>query len=237
MKARFLFLIPMIAVLGACDRIPGKPEPEERWKPPSANLDFDDLYAQNCAGCHGLEPGDLAASRPMDPLYVRFAGRENLRRITAEGVPGTTMPGFLESEGGALTEAQVGAIVDGIVNRFGDFPVPDPLPPYAAGAGDASAGLITQGVFCASCHGADGAGGPKAGSIVDPAYLSLVTDQSLRSTIVAGRPELGMPDFTGYVPDRLPTEKEIADIVAWLSSKRPANAQVSANTTSSQPIE
>ena len=34
-----------------------------------------------------------------------------------------------------------------------------------------------------------------SGSIVDPSYLALVSDQSLRSTIIAGRPDLGMPDW------------------------------------------
>ena len=33
-----------------------------------------------------------------------------------------------------------------------------------------------------------------AGSLVDPSYLALVNDQTLRSTIIAGRPDWGMPD-------------------------------------------
>ena len=37
--------------------------------------------------------------------------------------------------------------------------------------------------------------GRRAGSIVDPAYLALVSDQALRTTVIAGRPDLGMPDW------------------------------------------
>ncbi len=70
-------------------------------------------------------------------------------------------------------------------------------PPYAGGAGDASRGEAVYAAACASCHGPGGAGGPKAGSIVDGSYLGLVSDQNLRTTIIAGRPDIGHPDWRG----------------------------------------
>ncbi len=234
MILRFVLCVAVIVGVCGCDLAPGKPDPEHIWHPPSANLNFTELYEQNCVGCHALEPGKFAAARPMDPFYVQFAGAENLLHVTGYGVKGTTMPGFLESEGGALTSAQVDAIVDGLIEHSSEASVPDNLPPYTSEPGDPAAGMEAQKVFCASCHGEDGNGGKEAGSIVDPYFLSLVTDQSLRSTIVAGRPELGQPAYTDLVPGRVPTEKEISDIVAWLSAKRPANAQV---LTAAKPVE
>src|SRR2546428_483705 len=73
---------------------------------------------------------------------------------------------------------------------------------------------------CAGCHGADGRGGSKASSIVDGSYLALVSDQYLRTIVIAGRPELGAPDWRGDVRGRHMSAQEISDVVAWLSSHR-----------------
>jgi cytochrome c oxidase cbb3-type subunit 3/ubiquinol-cytochrome c reductase cytochrome c subunit len=87
--------------------------------------------------------------------------------------------------------------------------------------------------FCARCHGTEGAGASSrtstqpspesTGSIVDPAYLALISDQSLRSTIIAGRPDEHMPDWRSDASGpntRAMTDQEITDTVAWLASKR-----------------
>jgi hypothetical protein len=55
---------------------------------------------------------------------------------------------------------------------------------------------------------------------VDPSYLALVSDQHLRTTVIAGRAELGMPDWRGYIAGRALAPEEISDVVAWLVTKR-----------------
>jgi hypothetical protein len=57
--------------------------------------------------------------------------------------------------------------------------------------------------------------------VVDPAYLALVSDQALRSAVIAGRPDLGMPDYRTAAPERPMSAQEIADVVAWLAAQRP----------------
>ena len=52
--------------------------------------------------------------------------------------------------------------------------------------------------FCQSCHGADGRGGPKGSAITNDSFLALTSDQDLRTMVIAGRPELGAPDWRGY---------------------------------------
>jgi cytochrome c oxidase cbb3-type subunit 3 len=98
-------------------------------------------------------------------------------------------------------------------------------PPYSSSAaGDPKRGEGTFAAFCARCHGADGRGGPRSqggGSIVDPAYLALVSDQGLRTTVIAGRADLGAPDWRGNVPGRPMSSSEVSDVVAWLAAKRP----------------
>ncbi len=63
----------------------------------------------------------------------------------------------------------------------------------------------------------------QTGSIIDPAYLALVSDQGLRSTIIAGQPEQGMPDWRSDLTGtgaRAMTDQEVTDTVAWMTSHR-----------------
>ncbi len=217
-------------VLGACDRLPGRPLEAERYVRPDAVLDASVLFAANCSGCHG-EPGRVGPARNLaDPLYLAVIGRTDLRRVIALGVPGTSMPAFAQAEGGWLTEAQVDALADGILSRWS---TPDAfrgqsLPAWSAAAaeragvapGDPARGARVFARACASCHGADGSTGA-GGSIVDGAYLELMSDQALRSAVVAGRPELDMPSYRGESGDAPLDAQEISDVTAWLISKRP----------------
>jgi hypothetical protein len=75
--------------------------------------------------------------------------------------------------------------------------------------------------YCSSCRGNGRSGGPKAGSVVDKAYLSLITDQGLRTIVITGRPDFNTPDWRNNVPGHPMTDQEITDVVAWLASQRP----------------
>jgi hypothetical protein len=43
--------------------------------------------------------------------------------------------------------------------------------------------------------------------------------------IIAGRPELGMPNHQGLVPGKPLTSEQIADVVGWLASHRPPSSE------------
>jgi cytochrome c oxidase cbb3-type subunit 3/ubiquinol-cytochrome c reductase cytochrome c subunit len=58
------------------------------------------------------------------------------------------------------------------------------------------------------------------GSIVDPTYLALITDQGLRDIVVSGLPGEGMPDWRGDATGKTMTDQDVTDIVAWLASQR-----------------
>jgi mono/diheme cytochrome c family protein len=103
-----------------------------------------------------------------------------------------------------------------------------PLPPYsladvrAAGAepGDPERGKAAYITYCAHCHGPDGGGGKQGGAVVDSTYLALVSDQALRTAVIAGRVDLGMPDWREDVAGQPMTPQDITDVVAWLASHR-----------------
>ena len=226
-------------VFAACDALPGKPKPGAHDVLPSQVVAFDGLYARHCAGCHGVD-GKLGAARPLnDPVYLALVPHERLRQVIARGVPGTSQPAFARTAGGDLTDAQVDALVQGLINTWGRPEVArdGEVPPYGAPApGDAERGKAVFVVACAACHGLDGRGGPKGGSVVDPSYLALVSDQGLRTTVIVGRPDLGMPDWRGYVRGQPLSPEHVADVTAWLvAQRRPVPGRLPTITDTPRP--
>jgi cytochrome c oxidase cbb3-type subunit III len=228
MKHRAIFAtLGSVAVVGllacaACGSFSGGHRPESAVVPPSEIVDFNALYGQNCAGCHGAEGSGGAAIGLANPVFLAIADDTVIRRTASNGAPGTPMPAFAQSAGGMLTEKQIDAIVHGIRSweKPGALGNQTP-PPYAAQSpGDSQRGADAYRTYCSSCHGADARGGSKASSIVNGSYLALVSDQQLRTIVIAGRPELDAPDWRGDVEGRPMSAQEVSDVVAWLSSQR-----------------
>jgi mono/diheme cytochrome c family protein len=227
-----LLIALMLLALTSCDQLPGKPTLEERWKPATEITDFSQLYAQNCSACHGAD-GRLGAARALnDPLYLALISADTLREAIARGVPGTSAPAFARQLGGNLADKQIDVLVEDMRARWGaDEKFKDViLPPYSiqdaiakgSSPGDPGRGAVVYQTYCAQCHGKNGTGGPKGGAVVEPDYLALVSDQALRTAIIAGRSDLGMPDWRGNVSGRPMSSQEISDVVAWLASHRKA---------------
>ncbi len=110
-------------------------------------------------------------------------------------------------------------------------PAPEGVPPYLAPkdeAGDAGAGRDRFLKACASCHGDRGQGVPKEGRLVRainaPAFLDLVSDQVLRRIVIAGRADLGMPDYAHHGKEAL-TPEDVANLVAFLRAQRGAASE------------
>lgn len=243
-QIRLAAAVGLALLLAGCNsRLPGQPSEAERWRAPNEITDFNQLYTQNCAGCHGVG-GRLGAARSLnDPLYLAFVSDDAMRQAIAKGRVGTNMPAFSEAAGGHLTDQQIELIVNGMRAHWSkpdDFKGVE-LPSYSSDetaiasgpstaisndvsaktfpTGDAPRGAATYKTYCSSCHGTNGDGG-SAGSIVDPNFLNLVSDQGLRTTVVVGRADMGKPDWRGNVPGHPMSAQEINDVVAWLAAHR-----------------
>jgi mono/diheme cytochrome c family protein len=228
-------LASVLSAVVGCGRIPGRPGPGPEVVRPEEVLDFPALYKQNCAACHGENGRNGAAISLSNPVYIAIAGENRLQGVIASGVPGKLMPAFAKSAGGMLTDGQVSALAQGIVKQWGNPSVLAGQKPPAyltTLPSNSEHGFQAYAILCARCHGANGEGGPadgnpasakgKLGSIVDPSYLALISDQNLRSIVIAGRPDEGKPDWRGDGAQPM-TDQQITDIVAWLASKRIAN--------------
>jgi len=211
-----------VLVFAGCNNLPGRPGPGPKVINPAELLDFDTLVRQNCSGCHGAEGKGGGAIALRDPVFLAIVPDTTLHSIIAKGVPGTQMPAFVQSEGGMLTDEQIDVLVGGIRSwaQTGVLAAEN-LPPYQEQTpGDPQRGAEVYTTFCSSCHGPDGQGGSKAGSIVNPTYLALVSDQYLRTIVIAGRPELGAPDWRSDVAGHPMSAQDISDVVAWLVAHR-----------------
>ncbi len=216
-----------VAWLAGCSHLPGKPPPGPEVPRPDSVLDPVVLFNQNCSGCHGADGKSGPAMMLSDPVYLAIVDDDTLRSTISKGRPGTAMSAFAQKEGGMLTDEQVNAIVRGIRERWSKSNAlgGDVAPPYAAKmSGDSAHGQAVYVSYCASCHGDAATGGPKAGSIIDKSYLSLITDQGLRTIVITGRPDFNAPDWRNNIAGHPMSDQEITDVVAWLTAQRPNRA-------------
>ncbi len=239
MKVHFAALLTtgLFLLSGLGCNLPGKPAPGPEVPNPDTVLNSKLLYSQNCAGCHGADGKHGAAVGIGDPVYLALVSDDTMRSVISKGRPGTAMSAFAQKDGGMLTDAQINSIVHGIRERWSNPSVVAgaTLPPYQAkGPGNTQPGQSAYDKFCAGCHG-EGNAGSKAGSVLDPAYLSLITDQGLRTIVITGRPGFGAPDWRNNVPGQPMTDREITDVVAWVASHRPASALVETNPAPPAP--
>lgn len=245
-----LLLVALSHWLVGCDR--GIPLTWKKAAEPAPETDagFTQLWGANCAGCHGAD-GSLGPARPLrDPVYLASIGDATLRTIIEKGGGADTMmPAFGESYGASLSTEEIDAIVSGMRRawaRAGTAPSRVSMAAHApaiaaSGAkssiGTANAAGIERGKaafarFCAACHddstaprsGARPTGAVPAGSVTDPFFLRLTSVRALRSAIIFGRTDLGMPGVDGPFPEldasvRM-SSQEVDDIVRWLAERR-----------------
>ena len=213
-----LSLIPLTLLVGSlgCNRKVGPPNDQDELMRPENVASFDRLYKQNCSACHGENGSGGPALDLANPKYQALVDDASLRRWIASGMPGTQMPAFAESAGGFLTPQQVDVLVAGMRARWGskDHGAAE-MPPYSSSvAGNVEHGQDLFRVSCASCHQQ---GQQK---ITDASYLSLVSDQSLRTIVIAGRTDLGHPDWNQVRHGNPLTDQDVSDVIAYLHSLR-----------------
>lgn len=222
---RYSYLAALVSmiVLSGCSSPPGQPRKSSEILAPDEVTDFRTLYAENCAGCHGSEGRGGAAIALADPVYLAIADDASIRKVVANGAKGTSMPAFAQSAGGMLTNKQIDLLTSEMRTRWSRPEILKEVhpPAYASNSvGTVRQGEVAYGIYCASCHGTQGQGGPKGSAITNDSFLALVSDQALRTIVITGRPELGVPDWRGNLPGKPMSDQEITDVVAWLASHR-----------------
>ncbi len=219
-----LFVPSFLLVLAGCN-LPGRPAPGPEVPRPEAVLSFDRLYAENCSACHGSDGSHGPATDLANPEYLALVDDATLRTVITNGEKGTLMPGFGAEAGGMLTARQIDGIVNGMRARWSR---PNPFngvtpPPYkSTESGDAAKGQAVYNAACARCHGENAQHPGPSGSILEGSFLALIDPQTIRTTVIAGRPDVGEPDWRSHIAGRAMTGDEISNVTAWLLAQRPA---------------
>jgi len=193
----------------------GKPSLADKPIRESEILNFKTLFATRCAGCHGNDGAGSGSIALHDPALMTIMSKDTLRDLIKNGRKGTLMPSFQSNTGNPLSDAQIDVLVNGMVDQWSaDAPPWSVSRRYEIKTGKSTRGKGAFVDMCGQCHGDDGMGGT-AGSVLMPAYLELISPQYLRTVILCGRPELGMPPLASKIDDRT-----IDDIVAWLQTHK-----------------
>jgi cytochrome c oxidase cbb3-type subunit 3/ubiquinol-cytochrome c reductase cytochrome c subunit len=158
-----------------------------------------------------------------NPEYEALVDDATLRDVISNGEKGTLMPAFAVNSGGLLTDAQVEVLVRGLRAKWSKenaFAGATPPPYKASRTGDVAKGEAVYAQACAQCHGANAQQVGKAGSILDGSFLALINQQTVRTIVIAGRPDIGEPDWRGHIAGRPMTDDEVTNVAAWLMAQR-----------------
>ncbi|MGA7523324.1 MAG: cytochrome c [Acidobacteriaceae bacterium] len=216
-------VLPLLIALAGCPQMPGAARAEAHAPiPPSENLDSHTLFEQNCQACHGTGGQNGPAMDLANPEFQALIDDNRLRDIISHGLPGTQMPAWAQSAGGMLTDQQIDAIVAGMRKEWAKpntLAGVTPPPLQQPAGGNAQHGQQLYQAHCAMCHS-----GHQRQELTSSVYLSLVSDDAIRSIVVAGRPDIGQPDWRDDTAKNAPqtplTGQEVTDIVAYLGSLR-----------------
>lgn len=205
----------MLMAFSGCDRLPGRPAATQVVEEGSPEWTTR-VFNTSCRGCHA-QGAEGAAVPLMDSAYWRAASDEQVTQAVLDG-QGMLMPAFGPTAGGPFTAAQASALTKGMRAMWGGGAKQSADISGTLVAGNARNGKSVFDSACASCHGVGGS----AGSVTDPMYLRLISDQGLWTAVVAGRKALGSPAWNEPMPSRPTglTTMEVADVVAYLSSER-----------------
>ena len=182
------------------------------------------LYAGNCASCHGVNGEGASGPQLNNPTFLASASDGFLTATLVLGRTGTAMRSMLKgSEGLAqIPPEQLQDLIAYI--RLWDAPqtwrLPRPVAEMSKRAIDA--GRESYGRYCAACHGEQG-GGKREGiayfgpALNNPEFLQAASDGFLLATTARGRSNTPMRPFGAATEGIVALEpEEIGDIVSFI---------------------
>lgn len=185
-----------------------------------------ELYAANCASCHG--PDGRAPSPGVPtlnlPSVLSMVDDDYYFDIISHGRRGTQMPPWEKS----LTRTQMLSVIRYLRSWNGKVVDREAV---LAQNGDPKHGEALYRGRCAACHGRRGEGGI-GNTLNSPSFLAIASPQFFRDMIIGGRKHTAMPASYDL------STAEVSDLVAYLrtwSKPRHDFAQVKALLPAASP--
>lgn len=189
-------------------RAPDRAEVEAAHSDPALGRE---LYASDCAACHGDRGEGTPLGGPLAAADRRAAARGELYRAVVGGMPRTAMPRYSRYDASALRS---------LLDYAASLPqAPASRAAWRLGRGKPSDGRVLYSRICAGCHGESGQGntGPALGS---PQFRAAASEEFVAVTVVRGRAGTPMPAF-GRDSVNYPrlTAQEVLDVAAFVRSE------------------
>ncbi len=180
------------------------------------------LYSENCAVCHGNDgQGRIGARLAKD--WPSIQPGLSIKTVIAEGVPGSPMPAWSQSNGGPLSDTEINAIVDFILGwqngGYREIPTTKTLAPQVTPVvppdiiGDPILGASIYQQNCVMCHGENGEG--RIGASLAKDWPSIRPDLRIKSTIERGIENSNMPAWSTEYGGPL-GENDIDNVIAYI---------------------
>jgi len=168
-----------------------------------------DIFAENCAICHGAGGEGMGATPPLNSEGVRAMDYADLFHTIERGRYNTVMAAYGTNEGGIFTNAQIDSLValiqyanwDAVAARVAALGLTPPEPivvelsdetlELVASLPDGNAlsdGLQTFATECTACHGANGEGSTLGPALNSAELRARLTTDDLIRTISQGVP-------------------------------------------------
>ena len=178
-----------------------------------------DLFAQNCASCHGEfgqgGPNPAVAGEIIPPIstsdFLKTRDDTTIRAIISQGQSDLGMPPFGSSNGGSLNDDEIDTIVAFIRSWEANPLVIEPTP--ASTPTPTTTGLSPSIIYanlCAQCHGFSGEGGS------GPALNTTEFQQSSTDLLIFNSIQFGMDSTPMIAWGKILTADQIQQLVQYI---------------------
>jgi ubiquinol-cytochrome c reductase cytochrome c subunit len=194
---KFLLAVPALpaVIVGISSLVAPESRPAQ-----TANSLGAELYATQCASCHGVDGEGVEDRGPT----LRTDGRAAVDFVLRTGRMPLAVPNIQPSRGAVrYSEEEIVALVD-YAGAFGDgpdIPVVDPV------AGDLAEGGVLYRLNCAACHVTSGSGAAIGGGFEAPDLMKS-TPRDIGEAILVG--PSAMPVFGSF------SEQDIDSVAAYV---------------------
>ncbi|MEN8241509.1 MAG: c-type cytochrome [Chloroflexota bacterium] len=187
----------------------------------SSVVSATDIYATNCAVCHGASGEGISTNPPLNSDAIRSMPEDELIKVISRGRYETQMGAWAVEEGGILSLTQIKDMVtfvqyanweyvDQRVAELGltppemiEFEVSEEMLSVVSslpGGENLGLGLVVYAENCAACHGANGSGTVIAPAI-DSVDLRAKSSEELFELVSTGVPATLMAAWQGMLPE------------------------------------
>jgi mono/diheme cytochrome c family protein len=179
-----------------------------------------EMFKTNCTACHQADGKGKAGFAPNinNIDFLSIADDALIKNFILEGRAGTSMMSYKNMPNVADNIDDLVAYMRSWEKEF-ELAKVTPVDAHWKSSGDAANGGKLFQEFCMYCHGADGEGYASGGAgtaIGNPAFLSLVSDDYIKQTLILGRNGTAMKSFAGAKGVAHMTDSDMDDVVKYL---------------------